>query len=96
MAYVSSFDKRRRAQTMSWMSMGEDAGGALAPILAGFLWATWGIAALMSVRVLLALGAEAYALLVTRAAGERPAARTRAAQAEPRAVAILANSPAEE
>jgi MFS family permease len=96
MAYVSSFDTRRRARTMSWMSMGEDAGGALAPILAGVLWATWGIAALMGARVLLAVVAEAYALLVTRAAGERPASGSRSADAEPRAVAVLANSPAEE
>ena len=93
MAYVSSFDKRKRAQTMSWMSMGEDAGGALAPLLAGFLWATWGIVALMGVRVLLALAAEAYALLVTRTAGERAVSGSRAA---PRTVAVLANAPAEE
>jgi MFS family permease len=96
MAYVSSFDKRKRAQTMSWMSMGEDAGGALAPVLAGFLWATWGIAALMGTRVLLAVAAEAYALLITRTAEERPVSRARSAQAEPRSIAVLANSPADE
>ena len=96
MAYVSSFDKRKRAQTMSWMSMGEDAGGALAPVLAGFLWATWGIAALMGTRVLLAVAAEAYALLVTRTPREGPVSRARSAQAEPRSIAVLANSPADE
>jgi len=36
MAEISGFDKRNRARTMSWMSMGEDAGGVLSPILAGF------------------------------------------------------------
>src|SRR3989442_7965611 len=92
MAHVSSFDKRKRAQTMSWMSMGEDAGGAPAPVLAGLLWATWGIAALMGTRVLLAVAAEAYALLITRTAGERPVSRARSAQAEPRSIAVLANS----
>ena len=96
MAHVSSFDKRKRAQTMSWMSMGEDAGGALAPVLAGFLWATWGIAALMGTRVLLAIAAEAYALLITRTAGERPVSRARSAQAEARTVAVLPRLPADE
>src|SRR2546427_11264425 len=70
MAQVSSFDKRHRARTMSWMSMGEDAGGALAPMLAGFLWGTWGITALMGSRVLLAIITEAYAFLITRPAGQ--------------------------
>jgi MFS family permease len=70
MAQVSSFDKRHRARTMSWMSMGEDAGGALAPMLAGLLWGTWGITALMGSRVLLAIITEAYAFLVTRHVGQ--------------------------
>src|SRR5438552_1188458 len=61
MAKVSSYDRRNRARTMSWMSMSEDAGGTLGPMLAGFLWSTWGITALMSVRVLLALATEVYA-----------------------------------
>jgi MFS family permease len=71
MAEVSSFDKRNRARTMSWMSMGEDAGGVLSPILAGFLWSTWGITALMGVRVLLAIVTELYTFLVARASGEK-------------------------
>src|SRR5207249_7599216 len=70
MAEVSSFDRRNRARIMSWMSMGEDAGGVLAPILAGFLWGTWGITALMGVRVLLAIATEIYAFLVARPPGE--------------------------
>ncbi|HEX2710926.1 MAG TPA: MFS transporter, partial [Candidatus Acidoferrales bacterium] len=69
MAQVSSFDKRNRARTMSWMSMGEDAGGVVAPALAGFLWSTWGITALMGVRVLLALVTELYTIVVTPHAG---------------------------
>jgi MFS family permease len=71
MAEVASFDKRNRARTMSWMSMGEDAGGVLSPILAGFLWGTWGITALMAVRVLLAIATELYAYLVARNSGEK-------------------------
>lgn len=71
MAEISGFDKRNRARTMSWMSMGEDAGGVLSPIVAGFLWGTWGITALMGVRVLLAITTELYAFLVARTPGEK-------------------------
>ena len=63
-------DQGQRARTMSWMSMGEDAGGALAPMLTGLLWGTWGITALMGSRVLLAIVTEAYAFLVTLPAGQ--------------------------
>src|SRR5205807_2309544 len=66
MAQISSFDKRNRARTMGWMSMGEDAGGVFAPMLAGFLWSTWGITALMGSRVLLAIVTEVYATLAAR------------------------------
>ena len=66
MAQISSFDKRNRARTMSWMSMGEDAGGVFAPMLAGFLWSTWGITALMGSRVLLAIVTEVYATIAAR------------------------------
>ena len=64
MAQVSSFDRRSRARTIGWMGMGEDAGGVIAPIAAGFLWSTWGIAALMGTRVALAIVTEIYAVLV--------------------------------
>lgn len=46
--------------------MGEDAGGVCAPILAGFLWSTWGIGVLMGARVVLAIVTEAYAFTVAR------------------------------
>lgn len=68
MAHVSGADKKNRARTMSWLSMGEDAGGAAAPVLAGFLWNTWGIGALMLARILLAILTEAYALAIERTA----------------------------
>jgi len=73
MAYISSFDTRNRARTMSWMSMAEDAGGVVGPVLAGLLWSTWGIIALMAVRAVLAIATEMYAVFVTRLAeaGER-------------------------
>jgi MFS family permease len=66
MAQVSGFDKKTRARTMSFLSMGEDAGGVFAPILAGFLWSTWGIGVLMGARVVLAIVTEAYAFITTR------------------------------
>lgn len=66
MAHVASFDPRRRAQTMSLLSMGDDAGEIIGPILAGFLWSTWGVAVLLTVRVVLALATEVYALVVAR------------------------------
>jgi MFS family permease len=66
MAQISGADKRNRARTMSWLSMGEDAGGVAAPLLAGFLWNTWGIAALMGARILLAIVTEAYAFAIER------------------------------
>src|SRR5205814_78052 len=47
MAEVSRFDKRNRARTMSWMSMGEDAGRLVAPVVAGVLWSTSGVPVLM-------------------------------------------------
>src|SRR5207245_10979100 len=66
MAQISGVDKRNRARTMSWMSMGEDAGGLVAPILAGVLWSTWGITVLMGARALLAIATEVYAVALTR------------------------------
>jgi len=68
MAQISSFDKRNRARTMSWMSMGEDAGAVVAPALAGFLWSTGGITVLMGARILLAIVTELYAVSISRSA----------------------------
>jgi MFS family permease len=66
MARVSAFDRRSRARTMSFMTVGEDLGSILAPVLAGFLWSTWGITVAMGGRVVLALVTETYALAVAR------------------------------
>lgn len=61
MAHVSSFDRARRAQLISWMTMGEDLGSALAPMLAGFVWSLWGIPAMLCVRAGCALFTEIVA-----------------------------------
>jgi len=64
MAYVASFDRKRRARTMSLMSMGDDAGEIVGPILTGLLWSTWGIVAVFGVRIGLAAITEVYALIL--------------------------------
>jgi MFS family permease len=66
MARLSAIDRRSRARTMSFLTVGEDLGSILAPLLAGFLWSTWGLTVAMGGRVLLALLTEAYALAVAR------------------------------
>jgi MFS family permease len=65
MAHVAGFDRRRRARTMGSMSAGEDAGEFAGPILAGFLWSTWGVPVLLAVRIALALVTEIYTLVLT-------------------------------
>jgi hypothetical protein len=61
---------------MSWLGWGEDLGEVGGPILAGSIWGTWGIAAVLGVRILLALGTEVYATVLMRAADRRaPGAR---------------------
>jgi MFS family permease len=69
MAQVSSFDRSRRARTMSWMSAGEDAGDIAAPVIAGLLWTAWGAPAVLLARAGLALAAEVWAILLTRSEG---------------------------
>jgi MFS family permease len=65
MAHVAGFDRRRRARMMGSMSAGEDAGEFAGPILAGFLWSTWGVPVLLAVRIALAVVTEIYTLVVT-------------------------------
>jgi MFS family permease len=74
MAHISSYAPQRRAQTMSWMLLGEDAGAIAGPILAGLLWSTWGLTAMLGVRVLLAIATEVYTVYLSRSLedGYRP------------------------
>jgi MFS family permease len=69
MAQASGFDRRRRARTMSYLSLGEGLGETLGPLLGGFLWSMWGVGALLGVRVALALIGEIYALTIAGLAG---------------------------
>jgi MFS family permease len=66
MAHVSDATPQRRAQMMSWMLMGEDAGAIAGPILAGLLWTTWGLPVMLGIRVLLAIGTEIYTVYLTQ------------------------------
>jgi MFS family permease len=74
MAQVAGLDRRNRARTMSWLGMGEDAGGVVAPMLAGFLWNGWGIGVVLGARVGLAAVTEIYAIAVGRWVSPAPAA----------------------
>ncbi len=65
MTHVSSLDRQRRAETMSMMTVGEDAGDIVGPILAGFLWSTWGVTFALGARVVLAIITEIYALFLS-------------------------------
>ncbi len=62
MTRVTGYDRQHRAQAMSWMTMGEDAGVIVGPIVAGFLWTTWGVGIALGLRIALALFTEVYTL----------------------------------
>ncbi len=66
MAQFSSLDRRRRARTMSYLSLGEGLGETLGPLLGGFLWSVKGVGVMLGVRVALAVVAEIYALMIAR------------------------------
>jgi MFS family permease len=68
MAEASSFDRRRRARTMSYLSLGEGLGETLGPLLGGFLWSTWGIGAMLGARIVMAMAGEIYALMAAQTA----------------------------
>jgi hypothetical protein len=70
MAHVSAFEPHRRARIMGWMSVGEDIGEIVAPILAGFVWNLNSATILLSVWIGLAVFTEVYALFVA-APGQR-------------------------
>jgi MFS family permease len=61
MAQFASFDRRRRARTMSYLSLGEGLGETLGPLLGGFLWDAHGVGVMLGARVALAVVAEIYA-----------------------------------
>lgn len=64
MAGLSERDPQGRGHVMGWLSAAEDAGSVAGPILAGLVWSAWGVAALLGVRIALAVLTELYALVV--------------------------------
>ena len=58
MAEVASFDRSKRARTMSLIDVGEDAGDAIGPVLAGWLIASAGLPVMLLVRIVLAVTTE--------------------------------------
>lgn len=71
MAHVASFDRRRRGRTFGSLSSGEDAGEMAGPVLAGFLWSTWGVPLLLGVRIALAVVTEIYAIALVHSLERR-------------------------
>ncbi|HEY7183747.1 MAG TPA: MFS transporter [Blastocatellia bacterium] len=70
MAQFSGLDRRRRARTMSYLSLGEGLGETLGPLLGGFLWSAKGVGVMLGARVALAAIAEIYALMIARSVGD--------------------------
>src|SRR4030095_13920103 len=66
MATVANLDRKKRAQTMSWLGVGEGLGETLGPLMGGLLWQFWGLPALLGTRLALAIGAEIYSLRVNK------------------------------
>jgi MFS family permease len=66
MAHVASYNPRRRARTMGLLSMGEDAGDVVGPVLAGLLWTLGGVPLMLGARIGFAIAAEVYAVALTR------------------------------
>ena len=77
MAHVSSLDKSRRAQIMSWMLVGEDAGTIAGPLLAGLLWNTWGLTVMLGGRVVLAIVTEIYVTVLNRSLEKKEQNKTK-------------------
>jgi len=66
MAENANRDQRNRAHIMAKLSLGEDAGAVMGPLLASLLWNTWGVIAMLSARIVLAVVSEIYAIVVTK------------------------------
>ncbi|WP_347350792.1 MFS transporter [Intrasporangium sp.] len=74
MAEVADLDPARRARTLAWLGSAENAGEMAGPVVAGAVWATFGLPALLVLRAALAVATELYALALARRAARRPSA----------------------
>jgi MFS family permease len=66
MARAASLDRQRRARVMSYFGLGEGIGETVGPLLGGFLWGHFGVGVMLSVRVVMAIIAEVYAVVVAK------------------------------
>jgi len=66
MAQFAGLDRRRRARTMSYLSLGEGLGETIGPLLGGFIWNTWGVGALLASRIVMAIIGELYAIKIVK------------------------------
>ncbi len=72
MAMVSDGDPSRRARTIGWLALGENAGEAAGPLLAGLVWSVWGVTAVLLIRAALAVVTEVYAVLLRIDGSDEP------------------------
>lgn len=77
MATISDLDPSRRARTLAWLSSAEDVGEMAGPVVAGVVWATLGLPALLVLRAMLAIGTEVWAVRIAGRADVLPPARRR-------------------
>jgi MFS family permease len=75
-AELSGRHPGQHGRVMGWLGAAEDAGSVAGPILAGLIWGGFGVTALLSLRIALAILTEIYALLILpralRSAREEP------------------------
>jgi MFS family permease len=93
MAQVSSVDRRSRARSMGYMSLGQDGGEIAGPILAGLLWSLWGVPAVMGVRIILAIAAELYSLVIVRPLLKKLESHQSVEQEEPHSINLKLTNP---
>ena len=63
MTEISGQDRARRGRIMGLLDTADDAGSIAGPILASLLWSAWGVGALLTVRIGLAIVTELYAVV---------------------------------
>lgn len=95
MAHISSIDRTRRARMLGYMGLAENIGETGGPLLAGFLWSTWGAPVVLVVRTVLAIVTELYAIVVLKSIEREPAARLVDEHETGVAVSFKAQSPSD-
>ncbi len=66
MAKVAALDPARRSQTLAMMSTAEDAGELGAPIVAGLIWSSFGVPAVLVLRAVAGVATEVYSWVLAK------------------------------